>query len=281
MQQELVQAQKLESIGQLSAGIAHEINTPAQYISDNISFLKDSFGELLDMVSWISTSFAKGAGIDNAKLRDMVEKADIEFLQQEIPKAINDSAEGIDRVTKIVRALKEFSHPSTEKSPEDINRAIESTATVARNEWKYVADLVIDADENLQQVPCVLNEINQVMLNLIVNAAHAIRDVVGNDGGKGTITIRTRQRDACAEIQVEDTGAGIPEGIRDRIFDPFFTTKDVGQGTGQGLSIARNVIVDKHGGTISVESGPGRGTRFTICLPTDSTASDEEQSAAA
>jgi signal transduction histidine kinase len=187
----------------------------------------------------------------------------------EVPQAIQQSLQGIGRVTTIVRAMKEFSHPgSEEKSDTDLNRAIETTITVARNEWKYVAEVVTDFDPALPLVRCLPGEINQVILNLIVNAAHAIADVVENNGkSKGTITIRTRSQGDRVEIRVSDTGTGIPETIRAKIFDPFFTTKGVGKGTGQGLAIAHSVIVDKHGGTISCETEVGKGTTFVIRLP--------------
>jgi signal transduction histidine kinase len=269
IQEDLAQAQKLESLGQLSAGIAHEINTPAQYVGDNIAFLQKSFSELMGVITSKSAESTPTAGTGHPETADAMSSEDVEYLMDEIPKALADSVEGIARVTKIVRALKEFSHPSTEIAPEDLNRAIESTATVARNEWRYVADLTIEADENLQLTPCVLNEFNQVILNIIVNAAHAIADVVGNGGDKGVITIRTRQLKDYAEIQIEDTGGGIPDDVRDRIFDPFFTTKEVGRGTGQGLSIARNIVVNKLGGTITFKSTAGQGTCFTIRLPSE------------
>lgn len=271
MQQELVQAQKLESIGQLSAGVAHEINTPTQYVSDNITFLKSSFGELMTVISEVARMAASEDTLDKDKLQTLLIGADLPFLEEEVPKAFRDSVQGIEYITKIVRALKCFSHQSEEKSPEDINRAIESTAAVARNEWKYVAELTIDADPNLRLVPCVLNEFNRVLVNLIVNAAHAIADVVGTSGTRGRITITTRQRKNHAEIRVADTGTGIPEDIRTRIFDPFFTTKAVGQGTGQGLAISYRIIVDNHGGTISVDSKPGEGSCFTLRLPSVAT----------
>jgi signal transduction histidine kinase len=187
----------------------------------------------------------------------------------EIPKAIQQSLEGVERVATIVRAMKEFSHPGTgQKSAVDLNHAIESTITVARNEWKYVAEVVTHFEPTLPQVPCLAGEFNQVVLNLIINATHAIADVVGDGAkGKGLITITTRQDKSWAEIRIQDTGAGIPEKIRNRIFEPFFTTKGVGKGTGQGLAISRSVIVDKHGGTIAFESQVGKGTTFIIRLP--------------
>lgn len=266
MQQKLVQAQKLESIGQLAAGVAHEINTPTQYVSDNIAFLRTSFDELTKVLSSFAELSQSTGQVDAEELKRPFLTTDLDFLREEIPRAIKESADGVDYITRIVRALKDFSHQSEDPAPEDLNRAIENTAAVARNEWKYVAELIIDQDENMRPVPCVLNQFKQVLLNLIVNAAHAISDVVGASGDVGRITIRTRQRKNHAEVQIEDTGSGIPEEIRHRIFDPFFTTKEVGLGTGQGLSIVHNIIVEKHGGTISVDSEPGRGSCFTIRL---------------
>jgi signal transduction histidine kinase len=175
----------------------------------------------------------------------------------------------VTRVSRIVQAMKEFSHPSTaEKTPVDLPRAIENTLTVARNEWKYVAEVVTDFDPALPAVRCLPGEVNQMLLNLIVNAAHAIGDVVGTGGErKGTLTVTTRRVGNWAEIRVSDTGTGIPAKIRERVFDPFFTTKPVGKGTGQGLAIAHAVVVDKHGGQITLETEEGRGTTFIVRLP--------------
>jgi signal transduction histidine kinase len=270
----LALAQKMESIGQLAAGIAHEINTPAQYVSDNICFLHDAFHDLEKLLgNYARLLDANKAGTIPlallAEIDAITAAADLSYLMTEIPQAIQQSQQGIERVTKIVRAMKEFSHPSVEeKSETDLNRAVETTITVARNEWKYVAELVTDFDPTLPPVRCLPGEFNQVILNLIVNAAHAIADVVGNDGNnKGTIIVRTRHDENWAEIRISDTGTGIPEAIRLKIFDPFFTTKVVGKGTGQGLAIAHSVIVDKHGGTISCETEVGKGTTFIIRLP--------------
>jgi signal transduction histidine kinase len=166
--------------------------------------------------------------------------------------------------------MKEFSHPgSKEKIMINLNKAIESTVSIARNEWKYVADVRTNLEPSLPLVPCLIGEFNQVMLNMIVNAAHSIGDVVKSAGGKGTITISTSRVGEFIEIGIADTGMGIPEAVRHKIFDPFFTTKEVGRGTGQGLSIARSVIVGKHGGTIAVDSEVGKGTTFLIRLPLD------------
>lgn len=270
MEAELAQAQKLESIGQLAAGIAHEINTPTQYVGDNLRFIQETTTELLEILKSMPPA---DSGEDEAApgfraFRERLAQADLDYLREELPKAARQSLEGVARVSKIVGALKEFSHPDSEvKTLADLNRAIESTVAISRNEWKYVADLDLDLDPDLPALPCHPGGINQVVLNLVVNAAHAIGDVVGHSGRKGRITVRTRAEGDQVVIQVEDTGSGIPEAIRGRIFDPFFTTKDVGKGSGQGLAIARSVVVDKHGGTIGFESESGQGTIFTIHLP--------------
>ena len=261
LEDNLRQAQKLEAIGQLAAGIAHEINTPTQYVGDNLRFLKESFGELDSLLGQL-VEFGGGPA------RAALSEADFDYLKEEIPRALNQSLEGVDRVAKIVRAMKEFSHPAREKTATDLNRAIQSTITVASNEWKYVADIEMDLDANMPSVHCSPAEFNQVVLNIVVNAAHAISDVVGDGGkGKGKIRVKTRPEGEWAVIEISDTGAGMPAHVQQRIFEPFFTTKEVGKGTGQGLAIAHNVIVDKHGGTIKVSSAPGKGTTFTIRLP--------------
>ncbi len=283
MQRELAQAQKLESIGHLAAGIAHEINTPAQYVGDNIRFLKEvlaDFEGLLKKLDLLLQAGKQGKITDEllAEVEAAVLEADVDFLTDEVPKAIGQSLEGIDRVANIVRAMKEFSHPGNGgKQAINLNRAIESTLTVSRNEWKYVADLVTDFDPELPPVSCLPGDFNQVILNLVVNGAHAIADVIGeNSDSKGTLAIRTRRDEDWVEIQVADTGSGIPEDIRDNIFDHFFTTKEVGKGTGQGLTIARSIVVEKHGGTLSFETQVGRGTKFIIRLPiTDASDVDE------
>jgi signal transduction histidine kinase len=198
-----------------------------------------------------------------------MQRIDCEYLIDEVPRAVEQALEGVSRVSALVSAMKEFSHPGAkEKTPTDLNHAIASTITVARNEWKYVADMETDFDSSILPVPCLAGEFNQVILNLIVNSAHAIGDATRLNGSvRGLIRIQTRNSPPWVEIQVQDSGSGIPESILGRIFDPFFTTKEVGKGTGQGLAIARSVIVDKHGGTIDVESKLGRGTTFTIRLP--------------
>ncbi len=270
---QLRQAQKLESIGQLAAGIAHEINTPTQFVNDNTRFLQEAFadyGRLLAAHDRL-TDAAAGGSVPEARVdevRALAEEIDLDYLKGEIPQAVEQSLEGLERIARIVQATKEFSHPGTkEKTATDLNRMIETTIDVSRNEWKYSAELIAELDPELPQVPVMGGEFNQVILNLIVNAAHAITDAVGESGEMGEIRIATRQEGKWAEITISDSGTGIPEAIQRRIFDPFFTTKEVGKGSGQGLAIAWSVIVDKHGGTIEVESEEGNGATFTICLP--------------
>lgn len=270
---QLRQAQKLESIGQLAAGIAHEINTPTQYIGDNTLFLKESFDGLFKIINQyreLATSTKTHSSTDTQlkAIETAVEEIDLDYLLGEIPKAIEQSLEGIERVSKIVRAMKDFSHPnSAQKSHVDINQSIDSTVMVARNEWKYVATLETRFEKDLPPVACLPGEFNQVILNLIVNAAHAIGDVVRGTEQKGVITISTASIGDSVEIRISDTGTGIPKAAQARMFEPFFTTKEVGRGTGQGLAISRSVIVDKHGGAITFETEEGKGTTFIIRLP--------------
>ena len=271
MQSQLLQAQKMESIGQLAAGISHEINTPIQYIGDNTHFLKDSFDEMapvLENVKKMAEESDQANVIKN--ISDIKTSINFEFLVEEIPKAINQTIEGIDHVSEIVKAIKEFSHPgSKEKTKVDLNQSLLSTIIVARNEWKYIAELETDFDENLGHVFCLPNELNQVFLNLIVNAAHAIesRKNKEKDQKRGLIRIVTKRHDNYTEISISDTGTGIPHEIQDKVFDPFFTTKEIGKGTGQGLSLAYSTIVDKHHGEINFKTSVGNGTTFTIKLP--------------
>jgi signal transduction histidine kinase len=195
--------------------------------------------------------------------------ADVEYLDEEIPRAIEQSLEGIERVRKIVNSMKEFSHPGLdEMKPMDINHIIENTVTVTSNEWKYIAEMDLDLAPDLPIASCLPGELSQVFLNLIVNAVHAIADVVGEgENGKGTIYISTRHDQDTIEVRITDSGTGVPEAARESLFNPFFTTKEVGKGTGQGLSIAYGVVVKKHGGTIDFETEMGKGTTFIIRLP--------------
>jgi signal transduction histidine kinase len=272
---QLLQAQKLESVGQLASGIAHEINTPTQFVSSNVDFLDESFKDMLELVEGFTllVEQAKNNNITPELLTrtdELVEELELEYLIEEIPKAISQSREGVQRIATIVNAMKEFSHPgSRAMTAIDLNRVIETTVVVARNEWKYVANLETDLDPELQPTSCLSDEIGQVFLNIIVNAAHAIESKLGEnpDGEKGLITITTRQIDGAAEIVITDSGSGIPEHARHRIFDPFYTTKKVGKGTGQGLGIAHAVVTNKHHGSISFETTSGEGTSFKVRLP--------------
>jgi len=271
MANQLQVAQKLESVGRLAAGIAHEINTPTQFIGDNVGFVKEAMGEVFAVLGQIEEALGQN-GVDSvpcATLTSLLAAVDLEYYHSEVPRALEQSIEGIARIQTIVGAMKDFSHPATDRTPIDINRAIGSTITVATNEWKYVADVKTEFDLDLPSVPVMPGMFNQVILNLIVNAAHAIADVAKARPDKGTITVSTRQVERWAEVRVSDTGGGIPESIRDRIFDPFFTTKPVGKGTGQGLAIAHDAIINKHRGAISVESAVGEGTTFIVRLPLD------------
>lgn len=271
---QLRQSQKMEAVGTLAAGIAHEINTPTQFIGDNINFFKDAFGDINNLINKFLELCAKaknGQLIDDLliDIEKTIDQIDIDYLREEIPIAVQQSLDGIQRVTSIVRAMRDFAHPGPEeKTPLDINNAINSTITVARNEWKYVADLETDFDMTLPLVPCIPGEFNQIILNIIVNAGHALEALAGNNNEKkGKIKISTGKEDNFAVIRIADTGTGIPEAIRNRIFDPFFTTKEVGKGTGQGLAIAHSVIVEKHNGKIDFETEEGKGTTFIIHLP--------------
>jgi signal transduction histidine kinase len=267
MELQLRQAQKLESIGQLAAGIAHEINTPIQYIGDNASFLQQGFGLMLGLLEEVER-FVESDEAPRSMLAAL-ERAKPRFMRKQVPRAADQILEGVDRVSSIVSAMKEFSHPSQGcRESTDLKRTIDSTVMVARNEWKYVAELEVEHDEAIETIPVFRNELNQALLNMLVNAAHAISDTVdGGANGKGKINIRTKREPPWAIIEIEDTGAGIPEEIRGRIFDPFFTTKEVGKGTGQGLAICYSVIVKKHKGELLVKSEVGVGSTFVIKLP--------------
>jgi NO-binding membrane sensor protein with MHYT domain/nitrogen-specific signal transduction histidine kinase len=270
---ELAAAQKLESVGRLAAGVAHEINTPVQFVSDNVQFVRTSLTDVADVIHAYRNlqQVVQSAGNvhEAASLAAEAERtADLDYILQNAPQALESSIEGLARIAAIVRSLKEFAHPDqAEKTLADLNKAIRSTLVVANNEYKYIAKVETHFDD-LPFVPCFLGEINQVILNLLVNASHAISDVVKDSGALGTITVRTRLDGDAVEISIADTGTGIPEDAQNKIFDPFFTTKEVGKGTGQGLALARSIIVNKHGGTLRFESVSGKGTTFFIRLPT-------------
>jgi PAS domain S-box-containing protein len=272
LEAQLQQSQKLEAIGSLAAGIAHEINTPIQFIGNNTHFLSHSFSELFTLVTDSFQAIERTVNetphpalLEILRRRD---EADLPYLLKEIPNAISQSLDGIARVTDIVRAMREFSHPGTgTRSRVDVNRALEGALAVARSELRNVAEIVTDFESSLPAVECFPNEINQVFLNLLVNAAHAVADAKTMGRVRGKITVTTRRKGGWIEVAIADNGTGIPESIRDHVFDSFFTTKPIGQGTGQGLAIARNTIENKHGGTLRFETHEGEGTTFFVSLP--------------
>ena len=263
----------MESIGQLAAGVAHEINTPIQYIGDNATFLKDAWEPMAELLKAGQTLRDEAPMASRATLAVFdacAAKADVDFMAAEIPLAIAQALDGAMRVAEIVKAMKEFSHPgSEEKQLVDLNKAIETTITVARSEWKYVAEVETKLAPGLPMVPCHAGEINQVLLNLLVNAAHAIGDSVAGSGSRGRITLSTRLESDAVEISIEDSGGGIPEAVRGRVFDPFFTTKEVGRGTGQGLTLANTDFVKNNEVNISLKKKLGKGTTFYVRLPVE------------
>lgn len=280
-QAQLLHAQKLEAIGQLAAGIAHEINTPAQYVSDNTAFLDKAFARIVQVLEVYQRVADQLRTTDDGaavlgELDALVASAKLPFLVKQAPRAIQQSVEGLERISSIVKAMKEFSHPSAgKKEPVDLAQSIATTLTVARNEWKYVADVRTEFEPNLPVVPALRDELNQVILNLVVNAAHAIAEANGSSTDKGVITVGARLLEPdTVQIWVADTGCGIKPAHRTRIFEPFFTTKPVGKGTGQGLAIAYSVVVEKHHGKIFFESTEGEGTTFYVHLPVEPAATE-------
>jgi PAS domain S-box-containing protein len=274
LETQMQRSQKMQAIGQLASGIAHEINTPSQFVGDNTRFFQDAYEDLIQIIREYEDLIDKAKS--NALTAELIagtekriQDLDLEYLEEEIPIALQHTLKGVDRIAKIVQAMKIFSHPGMiTKEPTDINAEIEKTITITRNEWRYIAQMETDFDSNLPAVPCFRAELNQVILNMIVNAAHAIAEANANAPSKqGIISIRTYYKDNWAKIRIGDTGAGIPQEIRHKIFDLFFTTKGPGKGTGQGLAISHSVIVEKHKGTLDLESQEGKGTTFIIGLP--------------
>jgi two-component system, NtrC family, sensor kinase len=268
---ELRHAHKLESVGQLAAGIAHEINTPMQFIGDNVHFVGEALSGLLNLVAAYEQAFASGQPLgaeQRARLEELREEANLDFVRERGPRAVERTLGGVARVSTIVAAMKAFAHPHDDKAPVDLNRAVQTTLTVAHAEYKYIAETQLE----LGDIPLVLchgGDIHQVLLNLVVNAAHAIDAGRPKQGPLGVIRIKTAREGNVVTLSVADTGGGIPEAIRERIFDPFFTTKEVGKGTGQGLTLAHTIVVKKHGGHLSFETEVGRGTVFFVRLPVD------------
>jgi PAS domain S-box-containing protein len=285
LEDQLRLAQKLESVGSMAAGIAHEINTPVQFIGDSMAFVREAVDDLMRLGDEAGAAVAAIPGPEGdaarARLAAAEEDADLEYLRERLPKAFDRTVDGVERVAAIVRAMKAFSHPSNGvHAPVDLNEAVRTTLMVAKAEYKYVADVALDLDDALPLVSGEAGELNQVLLNLIVNAAHAIGDAQA-DGERGRIAISTARDGDAVRLAVSDTGPGIPEDVRTRIFDPFFTTKEVGRGTGQGLAITRSIVVDHHGGRIDVDTAEGRGTTMTITLPTGAAAALDDLELAA
>jgi len=274
LEAELVQARKLESVGQLAAGVAHEINSPMQFIGDNIEFIGECSERLFELLQVYERNLSeadnpKEWGQRRREIATITKESRFEHIAGQMPAAIAESREGVRRVIDIVRAMRQFSHPGTnEMADTDLNEAIRNTLIITKNRWKGVADVETELDPALPLVPALAAGISQVLLNLVVNAADAIAEKLGDDpDDKGRISVRSRCDADYVTVEFEDTGCGIRENIRSRVFDPFFTTKEVGKGTGQGLSICHDVVVNKHGGEIELESTLGKGSCFRVKLP--------------
>jgi signal transduction histidine kinase len=264
------EAQKLEALGRLSAGVAHEINTPIQFVAHNAEFMSTAFAEMRELLICYRRALSSDQPLSwearNTMLAEAESMHDVDFLLEEVPKAVDETLEGVRRVAVIVRALKVFSHPTAAKvAPSDINECVRNAVIVSASEHKTIADIDMELDD-VPLIPCVVGEMMQVFLNLIVNAAHALQDAGCGDEQRGTITLRSRPDGDDVVITVSDDGPGISHADQQRIFEPFFTTKEVGRGTGQGLALSR-AMVDKHGGALSVHSSPGAGATFTVRLP--------------
>ncbi len=276
IEQQMEENQRLEGLGRIAAGVAHEINTPCQFVGDNLAFVRESLDQidgLLDACRGLRDHPEGGGGRTESVARRVAAAEgldDVDFLAKEIPTALDQAREGVARIAEIVRAMKEVSHPGEDgAAPVDLNRLIRTMATVSRNEWKYAADLELDLDPDLPPVSAFEGSLGQAILNLLVHAAHAIEDAMGSEreGRKGVIRVRTRGHEGGAVIEVSDSGCGMDEAVRRRIFEPFFTTKPVGRGTGQGLAIVWRTVVEQHRGTIELDSTPGAGTAFRVHLP--------------
>lgn len=282
LEEQLSRAQKLESLGQLAAGVAHEINTPMQFVGDNLDFLSDCSDEMfrvvdayLQLLDELEIPCSWEPRI--SELKQLAEECHYDHRRSQMPAAIEESREGVRRTVKIVRAMKDFSHPgAVEMKNESLNHLVESTIAISRNRWKHVAEVKLELAADLPDAPMLASEINQVLLNLVVNASDAVASKSADkEDTLGKIVVRTYSDDDHVMVEVQDDGCGIPEEIKSKVFDPFFTTKDVGKGTGQGLAIAHNVVVNMHHGEVDVESTPGIGTTFIVKLPIHGDAASE------
>ena len=268
LESQLLQTQKLEAIGQLAAGIAHEINTPTQYVMNNMWFIKEGIEQLGQAIEAYREVAGRPGSPGGEDMRAREEELQVGFYLEELPSAISETLQGLDRISAIVNSVKQFAHPGHDQHQAvDLNELVEKTVTLTRNEWKYVSEMTMDLDPSLPRVVCSSQGMSQVLLNLVVNAAHAVMDVPKEAGRAGHICIGTRNLGDRVEVLVRDNGSGIPVHARDHLFEPFFTTKPVGQGTGQGLFIAHREVVKEHGGAIRFETELGQGTTFIITLP--------------
>ncbi len=271
-QAQLVQASKMEAIGTLAGGIAHEINTPSQFIGDNLRFFQDSVTDLFACVDQLAKVQTDRNG--ESKITEILEDTDLEFLQEEIPAALEQCVNGVSRIRDIVAAVKVFSHPGdSELASSNVNDVVRNAAIVTQSQWKAVGELVQEVDPAIPGVLANEGQLGQVLVNLIVNAVDAIEEQMETgDRDPGLITIKTRTTsDGEVEIRISDNGPGIPQELEERIFDPFFTTKAVGKGSGQGLAISRSIVADTHGGRLTVQRPPEGGTVFAIFLPAEPT----------
>lgn len=273
IERQLAHVKKLESIGSLAAGIAHEINTPTQYIGDNLHFLRQAMDDCQKLMGVCEKWRPSSAGQlpPPEAVAEAVEVAgafDLDYLLEEIPTAITQSLDGVHRISSIVGAMKHFSHPGADSMQlGDINNALVSTSLVCRNEWKYKAEMHYDLDPDLPPVLCFVNDINQVFLNVLINSAHAIDEKYADNTEKGSIILKTRRDGNDVVITIRDTGVGVDREALERVFDHFYTTKEVGQGTGQGLALSYSIIVNKHHGSIEMDSVKGEWTECIIQLP--------------
>ncbi len=271
MQRELAQAQKLEAVGQLASGVAHEINTPMQFIGDNVRFVSDSFGDVVKVIQGTKAALCEAnlpAPVAEA-ISGLTKQLDLDYLVDEIPHALTETLDGVRRVAELVKALKEFAHPDTSlMEAVDVNETISRALVLSRGVVKHLARVEVQLDK-LPLIPCQVGLLGQVFLNLIVNAAHAIEDKAAKTGNSqlGLITVTSGVVDGKIVVKIGDSGCGIPHAIRERIFEPFFTTKEVGRGSGQGLPLVRSVVVERHGGDLTFETEVGVGTTFSVSLP--------------
>lgn len=268
LEQEVRQSNRMESIGQLASGIAHEINTPAQYLTNNLTFLRDAYGRLMGMCRQLKPA-EEDSHIYQARANALFADPELEFIRDEIPMAIEQSLEGIQQISHIIKAMKSFTHNSEDKLQYiDLNEAIQATVTIATNQWSKIAQIEGQYDGRLSAIPCYRDLFNQVILSILVNAVQAIEERKRQQQEPaGKIVITTSAEYEHAVVRIADNGVGIDATIIERIFDPFFTTKEVGKGTGQGLSQAYAIIVDMHHGELLVESTVGAGATFILKIP--------------